>query len=137
MATKGLKLIESYEDFQEVIKANRALVIVSKEGCSACKTLAPEAEKFAKVCGDRLAIRGIVMESGDERPEWKEKLAEEYRISYLPTTLIFVAGELHSANWSSRSAYTAFYAELRAVTSRGELAEALFQSMKSRLGFQD
>ena len=86
-----MSIKKQFSSFQELIANANTPVLVSfyATWCGYCKTLAPILDQVKAQMGDRIQVVKI---DSEKYPE----LASQYQVQALPTTLLFVDGELAS-----------------------------------------
>lgn len=81
-----IKIINTEEEFEEVLKEERAIVDFNAEWCSFCKIMESILEKVSKNYKD-VKIYSVNV---DDLPN----LAEEYGVRFLPNFVIFENGKV-------------------------------------------
>ena len=81
-----IKIINTEEEFEEVLKEERAIVDFNAEWCSFCKIMEPILENVSKKHKD-VKIYSVNV---DNLPS----LAEEYGVRFLPNFVIFENGKV-------------------------------------------
>lgn len=82
---------QTFSSFDDLIKNSPIPVLVSfyASWCGYCKQFAPTLEQVKAQMGDRIKVVRVDSEK-------YSKLASQYEVQALPTTLIFIEGELAS-----------------------------------------
>ncbi|MBD2778795.1 thioredoxin [Iningainema tapete] len=86
-----MSIKKQFSNFQELIANTNTPVLVSfyATWCGYCKTLAPILDQVKAQMGSRIQVVKI---DSEKYPQ----LASQYQVQALPTTLVFVDGELAS-----------------------------------------
>lgn len=86
-----MSIKKQFSSFQDLIANANTPVLVSfySTWCGYCKTLAPILDQVKAQMGDRIQVVKI---DSEKYPQ----LASQYKVQALPTTLLFVDGELAS-----------------------------------------